>query len=313
MEFKPRIFIGSSSEGLPIAEHIKSSLSNDFDCYLWTDGIFRFNDSTFDTLLKEASLFDFGILVATPDDFTKSRGKIFDSARDNVILEFGLFLGRLGKSRAFILLQKDTKLPSDLLGITMPRFELHGPPNEFESLNQEIEKIRRTIKEKIELGELGLLPSTPLALGYFHNFVSNICLTLSSIPEVQVEGINFSKFELNIVMPSDLDSDIKKRASVYFKRNDLKQIQLESLGRTYPVFVAYNDEEKHLLKLYDMPTTLLGIDQAIELYMKKGHVGKTAEQKLLEERELGNFQRTLEILIKNDSFCKEMVKIIKEH
>jgi hypothetical protein len=61
-----------------------------------------------------------------------------------------------------------------------------------------------------------------------------------------------------------------------------------------------------------MPTTLGGIDKAIELYMRKGHIGKTSQQKLLEERELRNFQTTLRNLIDNDPFCKNVVKIISE-
>ena len=36
------------------------------------------------------------------------------------------------------------------------------------------------------------------------------------------------------------------------------------------------------------------------------------EQKLLEQRELQNFRRTLQILINNDAFCKGMVKIVEE-
>ena len=50
-----------------------------------------------DSLLKAGSMFDFGILVATKDDKTKSRDKGFETPRDNVIFEFGLFMGRLGE------------------------------------------------------------------------------------------------------------------------------------------------------------------------------------------------------------------------
>ena len=52
---KPRIFIGSSREGFEVADYIKTQLNANFDCYLWTDEIFKYNDSFLDTLLKEAS------------------------------------------------------------------------------------------------------------------------------------------------------------------------------------------------------------------------------------------------------------------
>jgi len=309
---KARIFIGSSKEGLEIAEQIKKKLNDKYDCYLWTDDIFKFNESFLFTLLKEASLFDFGILVASKDDSSVIRDNSFETPRDNVIFELGLFLGRLGASRAFVIQEIGSKLPTDLLGITVPQFEKTNPLSDSTSLNFEIERISKTIDEKIMLGELGLLPSTVLAIGYFHNFVSIICDSIHSKSEILVDGINFNKFELNIIIPKDLDADIKKRAQVYFKSKTLKEIQFETSSRNFPVFVTYENDSGDILKLYDMPTTLSGVDRAIEMHMRKGHVGKSSEQKLLEERELRNFQITLQNLIDSDAFCRSLVKVVKE-
>jgi predicted nucleotide-binding protein len=55
-------------------------------------------------------------MVATKDDFLNSRGTEFDSARDNVVFEYGLFLGRVGPGRAFVIQEEGTKIPSDLYG-----------------------------------------------------------------------------------------------------------------------------------------------------------------------------------------------------
>lgn len=309
---KPRLFIGSSSEGLKVAEYIQASLNRDFECILWTNDVFKFNDSFLDTLLKEASLFDFGILVATKDDYSNIRSKSFETPRDNVIFEFGLFIGRLGPSRAFVIQEDGAKLPSDMLGISVPQFARTTDLSLSKSLNDEIERIRKTIFEKITLGELGLLPSTVLAIGYFYNFVAIACESLHIKKEIEVDGKQFQTFELNIVIPKDLDADIKKRAAVYFKANTLKQIQLETVGRSFPVFVSYDESQTGFLKLFDMPTTLGAVDKAIEMYMRKGHIGKSTQQKLLEERELRNFQTTLQSLIDNDAFCKDIVKIVNE-
>lgn len=311
---KPRIFIGSSGEGLKVAQYIKHELLKaDFEVFLWTDDIFKANNSVLETLLKEASLFDFGIMVATKDDFTTKRDKEFTTARDNVVFEFGLFLGRLGANRAFVIQEKGTELPSDLYGITVPRFEMSDNLNSNYELNNEIEKIVKTIKEKIQLGELGLLPSTVLAIGYFENFVSLICESLNMSNELEVKGKKYKKFQFNIVIPKDLDADIKKRAKIYFKNKSLEEIEIPASSRSYPIHVQFDDDSSdEILQLYDMPTTIGGIDKAIEMFMKKGHIGKTEQQKLLEERELRNFQTTLENLIANDAFTKEMVKVIKE-
>lgn len=311
---KARIFIGSSGEGLKIAEYIKYKLQKaEFEVFIWTDDIFKANNSVLETLLKEASLFDFGIMVATKDDFTVKREKEFISARDNVVFEFGLFLGRLGTNRAFVLQEKGTELPSDLYGITVPRFELTDNfQNNFE-LNNEIEKIIKTINEKIQLGELGLLPSTVLAIGYFENFVSLICESLNMLNELDVKGKKYKKFQFNIVIPRDLDADIKKRAKIYFKNKSLEEIEIPASSRSYPIHIQFDEDGgDEILQLYDMPTTIGGIDKAIEMYMRKGHIGKTEQQKLLEERELRNFQTTLENLVANDAFTKEMVKVITE-
>lgn len=63
---------------------------------------------------------DSAIAIAEPDDVTSSRGSSAPTARDNVIFELGLFIGRLGRKRSFLLEPRgdEVKLPSDLTGIT---------------------------------------------------------------------------------------------------------------------------------------------------------------------------------------------------
>ncbi|WP_221391603.1 STING domain-containing protein [Dyadobacter sp. NIV53] len=312
MEMKPRVFIGSSSEGLDVAEYVKSYLGTDFECFLWTDDIFQNNESVFETLLKSASLFDFGIMVATKDDFLTSRKVEFDSPRDNIVFEYGLFLGRVGPGRAFVIQEEGTKLPSDLYGITTPSFKRTPNLVHADRLNNELRKISKVMKEKISIGELGLLPSTALAIGYYDNFVALTCESLCTKGELIVEGKMFREFQFSIIIPNDLDSDIKKRSKLFSTKHKLRQVQIEAAGRSYPISVSYQEGD-HILKIYDMPTTLNGIDRAIEMYMRKGHIGKTEEQQLLEDRELRNFTRVLQLLIDNDSYCKQLVKIVNEN
>jgi hypothetical protein len=64
---------------------------------------------------------DFGVFVLSPDDVTVLRAEQYRVARDNVLLEAGMFLGRYGKEKAFLVTPrglKDYHIPSDLLGIT---------------------------------------------------------------------------------------------------------------------------------------------------------------------------------------------------
>lgn len=145
---KPRIFIGSSSEGLDVANRIKEFFKEDYDCYLWTDNIFKNNESFLETLVKSASLFDFGFMVFSADDELIVRDKHFESARDNVLFEYGLFLGRVGLDRAFVIAQQEAKIPTDLLGITNTRYEVEkdadGKKVATDSLEKGLAKLKKT-------------------------------------------------------------------------------------------------------------------------------------------------------------------------
>lgn len=122
---KPRLFIGSSVHSLPVANVLQYHLQHDADINVWNQGIFGVADYTLDRLLRATKEFDFAAFVFCADDTLKLKKKRYLVARDNVVLELGIFAGRLGRERAFIVLQKmseDLHLPSDLLGITPAEF-----------------------------------------------------------------------------------------------------------------------------------------------------------------------------------------------
>lgn len=309
---KPRIFIGSSKEGLPLAEKVKDFFKTDFDCYLWTDDIFKFNDNFLETLMKEASLFDFGFMVFTKDDHTISREKEFDAPRDNVLFEYGLFLGRIGRDKAYIIIEEGIKIPSDMLGITLATINCNrDSENKIEidnnSLSNTLERLKRQIDEKVELGYLGMLPSTVLAIGYFENFIKMIGEQIFE-SGITIEDKTYKNVKLKIIIPKDLDSDLKKKATVYYRKNNYEQTAIKTVHRSYPIYINVKDGEENL-EISDMPTTLNGIDKAIDMYFKVGHIGKSNEQRLMEERELSNFVTVLKLLIKNDAFCSCCVDI----
>lgn len=116
-----RVFIVSSAEAMPIAREIQEAFAHDaFLPILWTDGVFRATHYTLQDLEAQVDSCDFAIAVAHADDLTESRGKEWPSARDNVIFELGLFMGRLGRHRAILMEPREekVKLPSDLAGVT---------------------------------------------------------------------------------------------------------------------------------------------------------------------------------------------------
>ena len=117
----PSVFIGSSTEGLDVAREVELQLQHDALTTIWKDAVFGLGSGTLDSLMNALDQFDFAIIILSPDDLIDSRSTSFASPRDNVIFELGLFMGRLGRSRTFIVHERDVnlKLPSDLAGITV--------------------------------------------------------------------------------------------------------------------------------------------------------------------------------------------------
>lgn len=131
MAQRPAVFVGSSSEGMPIAKAIQSELAPAAEVTVWSQGVFQPTYGYLESLTKAIEVADFAVLVLTPDDFTESRGDGWPSPRDNVLFELGLFIGRLGRNRTFFVYDqsKPLKLPSDLLGIAAVTFSPRSDDN----------------------------------------------------------------------------------------------------------------------------------------------------------------------------------------
>ncbi len=116
---KPKIFIGSSTEGLNVAKAIHRNLDHFAEVTVWTQNVFQLSVPIITNLVRALDKFNFAIFVFTPDDVTSIRGQEQNTVRDNVIFETGLFAGRLGTEKVFFLKPRGSNLhlPSDLLGV----------------------------------------------------------------------------------------------------------------------------------------------------------------------------------------------------
>jgi FMN phosphatase YigB (HAD superfamily) len=159
---KPSVFIGSSSEGLNLARAVRSLLARDAEITLWNEGFFALGNTFIETLVNSLPRFDFAILVLTPDDLVTSRAVESFGPRDNVLFELGLFMGRLGRSRAIILHQAGgaIKVPSDLSGVTTATYEW---PREDGSHKSAVGAACDSIREMIR--DLGVASSRTKANG----------------------------------------------------------------------------------------------------------------------------------------------------
>lgn len=123
---KKNVFIGSSIEGLDIAYAIQENLQFDFAPTVWDQGIFSLNSFTLDELTRVSREIEAAIIVFSPDDVVNLRDHTYQAARDNVILELGLFISALGKDKVFCVTPRgidNFRIPTDLLGLNLGSYD----------------------------------------------------------------------------------------------------------------------------------------------------------------------------------------------
>jgi hypothetical protein len=308
-DLKPKIFIGSSKAGVAIAEKVKSNLSVIGDCFIWNEpNVWEPNRSTFENLLRMVSYFDFGVFVATADDLTLTNDNIVIEPRDNVILEMALFCRAMGRDKSFLLVEDGIKLPSDFHGIYMPRFKKIDDP----SIKTACDEYLNKIEEHYRLGHLSLYPTTALAIGYYKNFIEGLVVSAQEADILEIEGVKYSDFKLKVVIPKDLKGMIREKAAQFYKRHGFVENAMKTKYRRHPAWFKLDPKQAPVAVLYDMPSTLTGIDDAIEMILQKGFQGRTKMQEVIEQRELNNFRRVLQMQIDRSPFAQATVEIIDE-
>lgn len=294
---KRKLFIGSSTEGQAFANQVKDQVNKHcgdwLDAETWNEGnVFALNDSALHSLVKASRKFDYGILVASKDDILKSRDKEHFVPRDNVMFEMGMFLGSLGLTRAFLLVEQHAKLPTDYNGVTVSYFE-----REFAgSIDNAIAQIIKSIESTKATFNLKPAPSAALALGYFDNFVQRLA------KKRQEEGIDF---KLDIILPQRI-KDISTETNAY--RNKNTSIETSIYGNnSRPTVFEYKDK---LHNYWDIPTTLSTLRKLMDLLLPSTEIGINQEKQDWIEHELRSFAGTLEMLVKDCAACDGKVSVL---
>ncbi|MBI9062697.1 MAG: nucleotide-binding protein [Marinilabiliaceae bacterium] len=290
---KRKLFIGSSSEGLSVAEQVKFEIERQcgewVECVLWNEqNIFAQNKSFLDSLVKSSRRFDYGILVATADDVEKSRKVKRLVPRDNVLFEMGLFLGSLGLTRAFLIADAECKLPSDYFGVSISIFKKATlEPSNIEGLISQLNQTRDSFSLKT-------IPSASLAMGYFENFVKPFAKS-----QLGKNG------KLTVWLPTTNLSEIASYIDVQKSKISSKEVSVFPNGGRPFVHQSINNEQS----FWDVPTTLKILNELINKIIPSEEIGDSAEKREWIGYELRNFKGTIELLVANDITCKGNVII----
>lgn len=145
-----RVFVMSSVEALPVTRLLVQHFEHDpFLTVVWDHGVFRASNYTLEELERQLEQVDFAIAVAHADDMVISRSDEWPVMRDNVVFELGMFIGFLGRRRAFLMEPREDKLrlPSDLAGLTTVPYRYVKGPDARALMAPACEQIRALILE----------------------------------------------------------------------------------------------------------------------------------------------------------------------
>jgi hypothetical protein len=301
----PRVFVASSTASAKMAHRLADRLKPDVAADVW-DTLFKPGDNTLDNLLLFSSLYEFGIFVLSADDLTLNSADVLNlQPRDNVIFELGIFMGAVGRSRAFAVVVDegdDVKLPTDLAGNTYVKVRFKSPSESSKA----IETIRQRILDLSKTAPLSLLPGTSLAIGYYQNFLLPVGRLLQDRSELATSGssVDLSKrsYDFTVLVPQNLTN-----AGIADRDNYIRGMGFESASvppyvpgkvqRTYDFFVDANVEDGPV-QLFDYPTTLRAAHEAIRLVLPERSLGeRRSEYDVLAAREIRTFGRALTELL----------------
>ena len=356
---KPSVFIGSSTESLETAEFIKQQFEPElFEVDIWDEGIFGKGKTNVEWLKNFTDIYDFAIFIFVPEDEimiqtrTDSRGSTLKGkgTRHNVVFEFGLFLGRIGSSRTYILYDEDTRSFIDHF-LTDLQYHPDKPGDHYiglyaykgqyaqwvksrkkkpqyiaSSLQPQVKKIRENILNNIKEVEIGFLPSTSLAIGFYKNFIYIVTqflynALLPRLPEEleaqcrkdesirkTIELIKSKKTaSVKIIWPDTLSGAEHAILKNDYEKAGLVKMNIPGISR--PMSVSCLPDNRLAARenfiIYDIPTTMNSSLDAINLVNPDKDI-----RELLTEKERLNFRKAILHLINVNKDLVPFVSLI---
>ncbi|HEU0052836.1 MAG TPA: nucleotide-binding protein [Longimicrobium sp.] len=149
MSDRPRVFIGSSKESLPVARGVKAVLEEVAEVQIWNEDVFENGRFTLEELMRFTKEYDFAVFIWAGDDRATIRANDYVVARDNVVFEAGLFMGVLGRERVFLIAQGNPSVKelSDLSGLQYDYYSVPSDNNFRSAVSTASAKIVRAIRK----------------------------------------------------------------------------------------------------------------------------------------------------------------------
>ena len=300
---KPKLFIGSSSEELPLAKQAKDFFSADFDVTIWEEkavdkAVFRINQNFFFELLTASLKFDFGLLIGTADDKIVVRGEEKMTPRDNILFELGLFTGRLGVNNCAFLVDKNISVLSDMAGISLVSFD----HEDASSIDRALAQIRGFFLHQ-QQPEVNFFPSTTLASVYFENFLRPVCSYILTNDGFTTDERQYHRCVINIIIPDKITADVNEQFERLKKRFQTRQASFAYKGRPRNVTIDVREDTEQL-EIVDFPTVIAGINHAIGHLLPDDFSQSSRDYEAILARELKRFCDTILLLCKKEDFDK---------
>jgi O-acetyl-ADP-ribose deacetylase (regulator of RNase III) len=121
---KPKVFLASSTDSKPLMYRVAGWLKKwDLEPLPWdTPGLFRPGDYILGRLLELSEQVDAAVMIFADEDKKWYHADAQPQPRDNVLIEYGIFAGRLGRMRTVVCRKGNPKTASDLGGLIFIQF-----------------------------------------------------------------------------------------------------------------------------------------------------------------------------------------------
>jgi hypothetical protein len=299
------VLVISAAEALGVAEAVRDNFiaHSNYSVLLWND-IFDPNRGYLSTLMDYAGFVDYVIAVFTGDDGATIRDRNVLVTRDNVIFEFGLFLGRIGARRAYFIMDERVELFSDWSGIKVARFKRENDIDH--RLSEACAEIREAMDKGNSARRFSVQPSTALANAYYNDRLSHILDAFEELdvywaresPTAHDRNRGWAERQIRDHYPT-----IHIKLPERLGQLDIRNIRRIAADRYRPIMLLHHDRTLHLwerpsssgFQFIDFPTILLSskhiIEKTFSSWFLEGRGGE--RQHRLERREIENFRTVI--------------------